>query len=240
MQNTNINGVNGLASRTSTLAFDCATNFYERGVVYDDMTAENLNKWFRETKFKYTLEFMGREHLKAQVRKTADGFYARIFQYDHFADQPVTDEQVTFLGKRMTTSKWEELISLIEKYVDDMDAEAELQKEWDANEIVCEYQNKIDELAEDHKGHETPIADDIAALEKARDIYEEYLNKIGELYNCECGVGDGFGLDLSSLGDEFFPGTTNIGWEEMQWQYDHLYDRIEEVSYQLEYASYEA
>ena len=99
-----------------------------------------------------------------------------------------------------------------------------------AAELQAEYQEKVEEVAEAFDSdNELDMLTDVA------DLYEAYLADICSLYECEAGVGDGFTLDLTCLGDEFFPGTSNIGYEEMAWQYDRLYSRIGEIRYAMEF-----
>ena len=103
------------------------------------------------------------------------------------------------------------------------EAEAE-KRDAIADDLNIEYQAKIEALAEEHRDNELEV------LEEAAEIYNEYTQAICDLYGCEAGGGDGFCLDLTSLGDEFFC-SPNPGWDEMCWQLEHLYERIDDLKY---------
>ena len=108
-------------------------------------------------------------------------------------------------------------------------AEAEQEKRDEkAQDIYAEYQAKIEALAEEGRDTELDV------LQEAAGIYEEYLDKICDLYECMAGVGDGFVLDLTCLGDEFFI-EPNPDTGAMQVQYDRLYSRMEDICYAMQF-----
>lgn len=114
-------------------------------------------------------------------------------------------------------------------------AEAEQEKRDEkAQEIYAEYQARVEDTVESWGTPENP-ADELDLLKTVADLYEAYHLDIETLYGCSgVGVDDGFALDLTCLGDEFFT-VPNPGYDDLAWQYDHLYERIESLEYAMEF-----
>ena len=108
-------------------------------------------------------------------------------------------------------------------------AEAEQEKRDEkAADLQVFYQDKVEDAAVAFDADS-----ELDMLTTVADLYEAYLADICSLYECEAGVGDGFTLDLTCLGDEFFV-EPNPGIEAMNIQFDRLYDRIEELQYAMQ------
>ena len=148
--------------------------------------------------------------------------YAKTLTSVEFSDQANADAFIEIMkaeGYEITTFGNEGYLG----------AEAEQEKRDEkAVELNSEYQAKIDALSE------AGFDGELEVLRHAAGIYEDYLQAICDLYECEAGVGDGFTLDLTSLGDEFFT-VPNPGYDDLAWQYDHLYERIERLEHAVEF-----
>lgn len=112
------------------------------------------------------------------------------------------------------------------------EAEAKMKDE-KAQEIYAFYKAKVEDTVESWGTPESQ-SDELDLLETVKDLYEAYHLDIESLYECSVGVEDGFALDLTCLGDEFFI-EPNPGIEAMHIQFDRLYDRIEELKYVMEF-----
>ena len=94
--------------------FDCATMMEERGVVYDEMTPENLRDWFKATKFKFPVRVMGQDDVRAWIDRE-DGEYILTVYKCHDIDD---DNRWTLrIGKRFTESRWFGVTRFIEAYI---------------------------------------------------------------------------------------------------------------------------
>lgn len=127
-------------------------------------------------------------------------------------------------------------IESMEKCLQDWTSQIQDEKFFKANDIQAEYQAQMEELAENRKYSEVPLDEDFVTLQKIQEIYDRYLDAICDLYGCECGVGDGFGLDLSCFGDEFpFETPDCQGWELWECQYDRLDQMVADLEYKIAY-----
>ena len=96
--------------------FDCATNIYERGVVYDELTAENLCKWFKDSKGKFPIRIMGENDFYGKIRKDEDGVkYLVLYRW---VNHTSSNEWVLNIGKTITKNKWFGITRFIEDYLD--------------------------------------------------------------------------------------------------------------------------
>lgn len=96
--------------------FDCATMMEERGVVYDEMTPENLNTWFKATKFKFPVRVMGEDDLRAWIYREDGEAFMKVYRYDQTNDA-VNDKWTLRIGKTITSSRWFGITRFIEDYL---------------------------------------------------------------------------------------------------------------------------
>lgn len=116
MNNKTFNGdKSSLAS--APLYFDCATIMEERGVVYNDLTPENLSKWFKDTKFKFPVRVMGENDFRAVLKKDQDGEKVLVVYRWNWVDDVVSDKWTIRVGNRLTASKWFGITRFIQDYL---------------------------------------------------------------------------------------------------------------------------
>lgn len=100
----------------SNVYFDCATNSSERGVVYDEMTPEKLRDWFKTTKFKFPVRFMGQEDVRAWIGREDGEYVLTIYKWDG-SSKDVDDKWTLRIGKRFTEFRWFGVTRFIEDYI---------------------------------------------------------------------------------------------------------------------------
>ena len=101
---------------TKTLAFDCAENKNERGVVYDDLTTENLMKWLKKTKFRFPIRLMGMD-AKVWITKK-DGIYVAEIGVWDWKNCKMYNAACWALGYRFTEKRCDELIKFIADWIE--------------------------------------------------------------------------------------------------------------------------
>lgn len=116
MDNKTFNGQNSVAT-SAPLYFDCATIMEERGVVYNDLTPENLSKWFKDTKFKFPVRVMGENDFRAVLKKDQDGEKVLVVYRWNWVDDVVSDKWTLRVGNRLTASKWFGITRFIQDYL---------------------------------------------------------------------------------------------------------------------------
>lgn len=116
-QNYN-NGQNSVAT-SALYHFDCATNFEERGVVYDDMTSEKLSTWFKVTKNHFPIRVMEQKDFIGFISKDKEtGEYSLMVYHMDWRDSIVRDKWNLRIGKTITKKKWEAITKFIGEYLD--------------------------------------------------------------------------------------------------------------------------
>lgn len=123
MNNKTLNGQNSVATSASKYLFDCATNSWERGIVYDNLTPEKLSAWFKATEHKFPIKIMGQDNLTAWVRKEngklnfeEGDFILSIWRYDREKCEAF-DEWKLRIGERITKSRWNAIVKFVEDYL---------------------------------------------------------------------------------------------------------------------------
>ena len=114
--------------------FDCATNSSERNVVYDELTAENISKWFKESKGKFPVRIMGEDDFWAYIFKDkVSGDNLLVAYRWNRADDVESNRWTLRIGKTLTKKRWFAITRFIEDY---LDGTLESCCGWNKNHIV--------------------------------------------------------------------------------------------------------
>lgn len=97
--------------------FDCATNFYERGVVYSVLNAENLYNWFKKSKNKLTITISEAKGFIGVIYKADDGWWIKMLNSLAVGD---LIEERYWIGKRITKNSFNNIVMWINAYVSDI------------------------------------------------------------------------------------------------------------------------
>lgn len=166
------------------------------------------------------------------LRDTIDWADVNFYEADSLTWMLNEDSEYEEIANVFGEMEWKEFIGYEHIFVDAAkERMEECLSDWKnnlANDITTDYQSKINALADEKMDNELDV------LQAAAEIYEEYLQEMDSVYDCEICIADGFALDLTCLGDEFFI-EPNPGYDSMQIQYDRLYDRISDLKYAMEF-----
>lgn len=97
--------------------FDCATNFYERGVVYNVLNADNLYNWFKKSKNKLTITIKEAKGFIGVIYKADDGWWIKML--NSLATGDLIEERY-WIGKRITKKSFNDIVMWINAYVSDI------------------------------------------------------------------------------------------------------------------------